>query len=37
MKKLFMIAAMSLMSMGAFAQQMFVKPMVGGTIPMTVR
>ena len=27
-----MIAAMSLMSMGAFAQQMFVKPMVGGTL-----
>ena len=32
MKKLFMIAAMSLLSMGAFAQQMFVKPMVGGTL-----
>lgn len=35
MKKLMMIAAMMLMSMGAFAQEageMFVKPMVGGTL-----
>ena len=32
MKKLFIIAAMSLMSMGAFAQEMFVKPMVGGQL-----
>ena len=27
-----MIAAMSLLGMGAFAQQMFVKPMAGGTL-----
>lgn len=35
MKKIFMFAMMSLMSMGAFAQEageMFVKPMVGGTL-----
>lgn len=33
MKKLMMIAAMMLMSVGAFAQgEMFVKPMVGGTL-----
>ena len=32
MKKLMMIAAMVLMSTGAFAQEMFIKPMVGGTL-----
>jgi hypothetical protein len=32
MKKLMMIAAMMLMSTGAFAQEMFIKPMVGGTL-----
>lgn len=32
MKKLMMIAAMMLMSVGAFAQDMYIKPMVGGTL-----
>jgi hypothetical protein len=32
MKKLMMIAALMLMSIGAFAQEMFIKPMVGGTL-----
>lgn len=32
MKKLMILAAMMLMSTGAFAQGMFVKPMVGATL-----
>lgn len=32
MKKVLMIAALVLMSTGAFAQEMFIKPMVGGTL-----
>ena len=32
MKKLMMIAAMMLMSVGAFAQDMYIKPMVGATL-----